>query len=126
VLIKKHPLTKAELKARIFKEFYNLLLLFLKWGVNVLNPYKLSINYKIRIKKDINRNKLLLLFSLLYNILREELLILKKTFKDLLDKGFIKVNNSLTRALILFIWKLKGGLRFYYNYKTFNVIITTD
>jgi len=30
MLIKKHSLTKAKLKVKIFKEFYNLLLLFLK------------------------------------------------------------------------------------------------
>jgi len=69
----------------------------------VLNLYKLSVNYKICIKKDVNKNKLLLLFSLLDNILREELLVLKKMLKDLLDKGFIKVSNSLVKALILFI-----------------------
>jgi len=69
MLIKKHPLAKAKLKAKIPKEFHNLLLLFLKRGVNVLNPYKPNINYKIRIKKDINGNKLLLPFNLLYSIL---------------------------------------------------------
>jgi len=126
VLIKKHLLAKVKLKARILKEFYNLLPLFLKRRADILNPYKLNVNYKIRIKKDVNRNKLLLLFSLLYNILWEELLILKKTFKDLLDKGFIKVSNSLTKALVLFMWKLKEGLRFYCNYKTLNAITATD
>ena len=69
MLIKKHPLAKAKLKAKIPKEFHNLLLLFLKRGVNVLNPYKPGVNYEIHIKKDANKNKLLLLFSLLYNIL---------------------------------------------------------
>jgi len=126
VLIKKHPLAEAELKVKILKEFHNLLLLFLKRGVNTLNPYKPSVNYEIRIKKDTNGNELLLLFSLLYSILREELLVLKKTLKDLLDKGFIRVSNSLTRAPILFMWKLRGGLRFCCNYKAFNVIITAD
>ena len=69
MLIKKHLLAKVKLKARILKEFYNLLPLFLKRRADILNPYKLNVNYKIRIKKDVNRNKLLLLFSLLYNIL---------------------------------------------------------
>ena len=46
--------------------------------------------------------------------------------KDLLDKGFIKVSNFLIRALILFIQKLRGGLRFYYNYKVFNIITVID
>ena len=126
MLIKKHPLAEAKLKVKILKEFYNLLPLFLKWGVNILNLYKPSVNYKIRIKKDVNRNELLLLFSPLYSILREELLVLKKMLKDLLDKGFIKVSNFLAKAPVLFIWKLRGGLRFCYDYKTLNAITVTD
>jgi len=35
----------------------------------MLNLYKPSINYKICIKKDVNKNELLLLFSLLYGML---------------------------------------------------------
>jgi len=92
----------------------------------VFNPYKPGINYEIYIKKDVNRNELLLPFSLLYSMLREELLVLKKMFKDLLDKGFIKVSNSLARALVLFMWKLGGGLRFCYDYKALNAITVTD
>ena len=47
---------------------------------------------------------------------KDELLVLKKTFIKLLNKGFIQVNNSLIIALILFIKKLREGLRFYINY----------
>ncbi|EGO53379.1 hypothetical protein NEUTE1DRAFT_53012, partial [Neurospora tetrasperma FGSC 2508] len=65
-------------------------------------------------------------FGLLYSIFREELLILKKTFKDLLNKGYICISNLKAGALILFIYKLGGGLYFYYNYRTLNAIIRID
>jgi hypothetical protein len=57
---------------------------------------------------------------------KDELLILRKTFIDLLDKGFIRVSNSLITALILFIKKLERGLRFYINYKRLNRVIKKD
>ena len=60
------------------------------------------------------------------NILKDELLILRKTLIDLLDKGFIRVNNSLITVLILFVKKLKRGLRFYIDYKGLNRVIKKD
>ena len=57
---------------------------------------------------------------------RDELLILRKTLINLFDKGFIRVNNSLTTALILFVKKLKRGLRFYIDYRVLNRVIKKD
>jgi hypothetical protein len=57
---------------------------------------------------------------------RDELLILRKTLIDLLDKGFIRVSNSLIIAPILFVKKPKGGLRFCVNYKGLNRVIKKD
>ena len=67
-------------------------------------------------KKGPDKKELLLLYKLLYSISRKELLIFKKILKDLLNKGFIRANNSEVGILILFIRKLGNGLRFYYNY----------
>ncbi|EGZ68295.1 hypothetical protein NEUTE2DRAFT_74397, partial [Neurospora tetrasperma FGSC 2509] len=85
--------------------------------------YRLNINYRIEIKKEPDSKEFPLPFKLLYNITRKEFLILKKILKDLLNKGFIKVNSSEAGTLILFIKKLEGGLRFYYNYRALNAII---
>jgi hypothetical protein len=57
---------------------------------------------------------------------KDELLILRKTLIDLFDKGFIRVSNSLIIAPILFVKKLKGGLRFYIDYKRLNRVIKKD
>ena len=41
---------------------------------------------------------------------KDKLLVLRKILSDYLSKGFIKVSNNLTIALILFVKKPKGGL----------------
>jgi hypothetical protein len=57
---------------------------------------------------------------------RDELLVLRKTLIDLLDKGFIQVNNSLVAALVLFIKKPRGGLWFCIDYRGLNRITKKD
>ena len=52
---------------------------------------------------------------------RDKLLILRKTLNKLLDKGFIRANNSLVGAPVLFV-KKKGGLRFCMDYRGLNNI----
>ena len=57
---------------------------------------------------------------------RDELLMLRKTLTDLLDKGFIRVSNSPAVALVLFTKKLGGGLRFCVDYHSLNKISRKD
>jgi hypothetical protein len=57
---------------------------------------------------------------------RDELLVLQKTLINLLDKGFIRVSNSLTAALVLFVKKPRGGLRFCVDYRGLNRITKKD
>jgi hypothetical protein len=57
---------------------------------------------------------------------RDELLILRKTLIDLLDKGFIRVSNSPIAAPVLFVKKLRGGLRFCIDYRGLNRVIKKD
>ena len=47
--------------------------------------------------------------------------MLWKTLNKLLNKGFIRINNSLIRALVSFA-KKEGGLRFYIDYRGLNNI----
>ncbi|EGZ69275.1 hypothetical protein NEUTE2DRAFT_34944, partial [Neurospora tetrasperma FGSC 2509] len=71
--------------------------------VNCFNNYKLGVNLKIELKKGLDSKDFPLPFSLLYNIFREKFLIFKKTLRHLIDKGFIRVNNSAIRVSVLFI-----------------------
>ena len=57
---------------------------------------------------------------------REELIILRRTLTELLDKNFIRVSNLLASAPVLFIRKPRGGLRFYIDYRGLNAITRKD
>ena len=57
---------------------------------------------------------------------RDELLVLRKTLTNLLDKEFIRVSNSLAAVLVLFVRKLGEGLRFYYDYRALNKLTRKD
>ena len=51
---------------------------------------------------------------------RDELLILRKTLIEHLDKEFIRVSNSLAAALVLFVKKSERELRFCVDYRALN------
>lgn len=57
---------------------------------------------------------------------RDELLVLRKTLIELLDKGFIRVSSSPIATLVLFVRKPGGGLRFYVDYRVLNRITRKD
>lgn len=62
----------------------------------------------------------------LYKMSREELLVLRKTLTEYLDKGFIRVSNSPAAAPVLFVRKPGGGLRFCVDYRGLNKITRKD
>ncbi|KAI0993514.1 hypothetical protein K3495_g14670, partial [Podosphaera aphanis] len=62
----------------------------------------------------------------LYSMSRDELLVLRKTLTELLDKGFIRVSNSPEAAPVLFVKKPGGGLRFCVDYRGLNRITRKD
>ena len=57
---------------------------------------------------------------------RDELLVLRKTLNELLDKGFIRVSNSPAAAPVLFVKKPGGGLRFCCDYRALNRLTRKD
>ena len=59
-------------------------------------------------------------------MLRDGLLVLRKTLTELLDKGFIRVSHSPAAAPVLFVRKPGGGLRFYVDYRGLNKITRKD
>ena len=52
--------------------------------------------------------------------------MLRKTFTELLDKNFIRINSSSAAIPILFAKKPGGGLRFYINYRALNILTRKD
>jgi hypothetical protein len=57
---------------------------------------------------------------------RGELLVLRKTFIEFLDKNFIRANNFPASASILFAKKLGEELRFYIDYRALNALTQKD
>ena len=62
----------------------------------------------------------------LYSMSQDELLVLRRTLTEYLDKGFIRVSNSPVAAPVLFVRKPGGGLRFYVDYRSLNKLIKKD
>lgn len=62
----------------------------------------------------------------LYNMGREELLVLRKELTSYLDRGFIRVSRSSASAPVLFAKKPGGGLRFCVDYRALNAITRKD
>ena len=57
---------------------------------------------------------------------KDQLLVLRKTLTELLDNGFIRVSNLPTIALVIFVKKPSGGLRFCVDYRRLNKISWKD
>lgn len=57
---------------------------------------------------------------------KEELLVLRKSLDDLLKKGYIRPSTSEAAALVLFVRKLGGGLRFCCDYRALNAMSKQD
>ena len=68
-----------------------------------LPPHRLGINYIFTLEKGKNGQKSNPPWGFLYGITRHKLLILQKTLNKLLNKGFIRINNSLVGAPVFFI-----------------------
>ena len=62
----------------------------------------------------------------LYQMSKDQLLVLRKTLTELLDNGFIRVSNSPTVAPVIFVKKRGGGLQFCVDYRRLNEISRKD
>lgn len=100
--------------------------LFDKKEADKLPPYRPGIDHQIELEKDSNGKTPDALWGPLYNMSRDELLVLRKTLNELLDKGFIRVSNSPAAAPVLFVKKPGGGLRFCCDYHALNRITRKD
>ena len=62
----------------------------------------------------------------LYQMSKDQLLVLRKTLTELLDNGFIRVSNSPAAAPVIFVKKPSAGLRFCVDYRQLNEISRKD
>ncbi|KAM4061823.1 reverse transcriptase (RNA-dependent DNA polymerase) [Hirsutella rhossiliensis] len=66
-----------------------------------LPPHRPGVDLKIEVLKDEHGREKPLPWGPLYSMSREELLVLRKTLTELLDKGFIRVSSSPAAAPVL-------------------------
>jgi hypothetical protein len=67
-----------------------------------LLPHWPEADHKIELNLDEKGKLPEVPYGPLYQMMREELLVLRKTLTELFDKGFIWVNNSPAAAPVLF------------------------
>ncbi|KAM4063616.1 reverse transcriptase (RNA-dependent DNA polymerase) [Hirsutella rhossiliensis] len=100
VLRPKPPVDPREkVPAEVLKEFRDL---FSPEEVMKLPPRRPGMDHEVNLQPDKNGNKPPLPWGPLYNMSREEPLALRKTLKDLLDRGFIRASSSATATPVLF------------------------
>jgi len=85
-----------------------------------------DIDHKIELNKNADGTTPEPPWGPLYNMSRDELLVLRKTLTELLEKNFIRVSNSPAAAPVLFVKKPGGGLRFCVDYRALNAITKKD
>jgi transposase InsO family protein len=122
------PKTYSDPQEKLPTQYHDFLEVFDHKKADVLPPLRgPSKDHRIElIEHDEKGNKVNAPWGPLYNMSREELLVLRKTLTDYLDKGFIRVSNSPAAAPVLFVKKPGGGLRFCCDYRALNRITKKD
>jgi hypothetical protein len=86
-------------------------------------PHRPGRDHAIPLEKDEQRRKRDVPWGPLYGMSRKELLILRKTLTDLLNKGWIQASSLAAEDPILFVKKPGKGFCFCVDYRALNAII---
>lgn len=117
---------RTDPRTKLPEEYHEFLDLFDHVKAELLPPLRgAKIDHEIELEKENGKDKEIP-WGPLYNMSRDELLVLRKTLTDYLDKGFIRVSNSPAAAPVLFVRKPGGGLRFCVDYRGLNRITRKD
>lgn len=114
-------------REKLPRHYRRWLQLFDRKHADRLPPHRPGIDHRIEIaENDANGNPKQPPYGPLFSMSREELLVLRKTLQELLDKNFIRISNSPAAAPVLFARKPGGGLRFCTDYRALNAISRKD
>ena len=120
------PKTTTDPRTKLPIQYHEFLDVFDKKEADKLPPIRgNSVDHKIELIQQ-DGKKAEAPWGPLYNMSRDELLVLRKTLTEYLDKGFIRVSNSPAAAPVLFVRKPGGGLRFCVDYRGLNKITRKD
>lgn len=107
-------------------QYHEYLPLFDRKKADELPPHRPGVDHEVPLEKDGDGKEKQPPWGPLYGMTREELIVLRKTLTELLDKNFIRVSNSPASSPILFAKKPGGGLRFCVDYRGLNAITRKD
>ncbi|KAL5596445.1 uncharacterized protein BROUX77_007129 [Berkeleyomyces rouxiae] len=122
----KRRMTLGEITEQLSEELKHLGHVFLDDEKRDLPPNRPGIDHAIKLTKDNNGKEKEVPWGPLYGMSRDELLVLRKTLSDHLDKNWIRASSSPGGAPVLFVRKPGGGLRFCVDYRGINAITEKD
>jgi hypothetical protein len=114
-------------RKKLLAHYHDHLLTFDRQEAEILLPLRgPGIDHAIELEKGPDGREPEIPWGPLYNMSRDELLVLRKTLTGYLDKGFIRVSNSSAATPVLFAHKPGGGLRFCVDYRVLNKLTRKD
>jgi hypothetical protein len=108
-----------DLKSIMSSKYHVFLNVFFKKKADILSSHR-KHDHRIKLEKDHESDHE---YASLYNLSKEELLLIKKYLKEHLNKDFIESSTAFYASSILFAKKSDDEIRFCVNYKKLNVII---
>ena len=97
---------------------------FNRQDAKTLPPHRKGINHEINFVEGKTNDDVPAMP--LYQMSKDQLLVLCKTLTELLDNDFIRVSNLPAAAPVIFVKKSGGGLRFCVDYRRLNEISRKD
>lgn len=110
------PKTAIDPKGKLPVEYHEFLDVFSKKEADKLPPHR-SYDHTIQLKEGSEPP-----FGPLYDMSRDELLVLREYLEEHLGKGFIRSSRSPAASPVLFVRKPGGGLRFCVDYRALNAL----
>lgn len=120
------PRQRSDPKTKLPPQYHQWLKAFDQFLADKLPVHRKGVDLQIEIEKDGNGNEKTIPWGPLYGMSREELLVLRKTLTELLDKDFIRASNSPAAAPVLMVKKPGGGIRFCVDYRALNNMTKKD
>lgn len=110
------PKTIVDPKEKLPIEYHEFLDVFSKKQADKLPPHR-TYDHMIQLKEGSEPP-----FGPLYDMSRDELLVLREYLEENLGKGFIRASRSPAASPVLFVRKPGGGLRFCVDYRALNAL----
>ena len=95
-------------------------------NATTLPPHRPGVDHQMPLETDDNGKEKEVPWGPLYAMSRDELLVLRKTLTELLNKRWIRQSKSSCGAPVLFAKKPGGGLRFCVDYRGLNAVTKKD